>query len=226
MHILAIDQSTTTGSAALVYERRVIASETWHDTHSPNRQLSSALRCLFTRAGLGIEAPDMIVVGLGPGSFAGIRTALAMARALALPDRTPVAGLPSPAAIAYELAREGLGAHISVAGNARRDRLWLAQYAYSRGKLECCHGPALVREERLFEKIPAGHLLVSADQAGGLATRLRDACPPGITPLSKPRVPDAGHLGILAYTRRNQILRGPVASPIYLHPPVPTPRRH
>ena len=62
---------------------------------------------------LALEGVDRIVVGTGPGSFAGIRSALAFAQGYALGRRCEVLGLPSACA----LAGDGL---LAVVGDARR----------------------------------------------------------------------------------------------------------
>ena len=52
-------------------------------------------------------APYRIVVGTGPGSFAGIRAALAFAQGYALGRKCEVLGLPSPCAIAASVYTQG-----------------------------------------------------------------------------------------------------------------------
>ncbi len=52
---------------------------------------------------LDLEGVERIVVGTGPGSFAGIRAALAFAQGFALGRRCEVLGLPSPCAVAAQL---------------------------------------------------------------------------------------------------------------------------
>ena len=67
-----------------------------------------------------------IAVAVGPGSFSGIRSALAFAQGFALPVGAQVIGIPTPAAIwrAYTTehpeVKEGV-----VIGDARRGKLWV-----------------------------------------------------------------------------------------------------
>lgn len=51
---------------------------------------------------LDLDGVERIVVGTGPGSFAGIRAALAFAQGFALGRSCEVVGLPSPCAIAAQ----------------------------------------------------------------------------------------------------------------------------
>ena len=66
--------------------------------------------------------PDRIVVGTGPGSFAGIRSALAFAQGYAIGSGCEVLGLPSACALAKE------GERRAVIGDARRGKLWIALF--------------------------------------------------------------------------------------------------
>ena len=78
------------------------------------------------------ERPERIVVGTGPGSFAGIRSALAFAQGYAIGSSCEVLGLPSPCAIAGELIASGSaaasGGKVAVVGDARRGKIWIALF--------------------------------------------------------------------------------------------------
>lgn len=79
--------------------------------------------------GLDLDGVTRIVVGTGPGSFAGIRAALAFAQGYALGRPCEVLGLPSPCAVAASLKRDRpqLG-RLAVVGDARRGKLWIALF--------------------------------------------------------------------------------------------------
>lgn len=76
-------------------------------------------------ASLELDGIERIVVGTGPGSFAGIRAALAFAQGFALGRPCEVLGLPSPCAIAAQLGGRG---PLAVIGDARRGKLWIALF--------------------------------------------------------------------------------------------------
>ena len=71
--------------------------------------------------GLDLEGVERIVVGTGPGSFAGIRSALAFAQGYALATNCEVLGLPSACALAGE-------GRIAVIGDARQGKAWVALF--------------------------------------------------------------------------------------------------
>ncbi len=70
---------------------------------------------------LDLEGVERIVVGTGPGSFAGIRSALAFAQGYALATNCEVLGLPSACALAGE-------GRIAVVGDARQGKTWVALF--------------------------------------------------------------------------------------------------
>ena len=78
---------------------------------------------------LDLDGVERIVVGTGPGSFAGIRAALAFAQGYALGRPCEVLGLPSPCAVAASLnrVRPHLG-RLAVIGDARRGKMWIALF--------------------------------------------------------------------------------------------------
>lgn len=73
-------------------------------------------------AELDLDGVERIVVGTGPGSFAGIRAAIAFAQGFAIARGCEVLGLPSPCALA---SGEG---PVAVVGDARRGKYWVALF--------------------------------------------------------------------------------------------------
>ena len=95
MRILAIDTSTTRGSVALLDGDRVLLDETF----IAERSHESELMPLLQRARDRVEKFDIIAVGLGPGSYAGIRIAIATGMGLQMALGARLVGIPSVAAL-------------------------------------------------------------------------------------------------------------------------------
>lgn len=77
---------------------------------------------------LDLEGVERIVVGTGPGSFAGIRSAIAFAQGYQLGrPEVEVLGLPSPCAIAAQLDASAAKS-LAVVGDARQGKIWLALF--------------------------------------------------------------------------------------------------
>ena len=71
---------------------------------------------------LDLKGVGRIVVGTGPGSFAGIRSALAFAQGYALATGCEVRGLPSACSLAED------GEKLAVVGDARQGKFWIALF--------------------------------------------------------------------------------------------------
>ena len=77
---------------------------------------------------LDLDGVERIVVGTGPGSFAGIRSALAFAQGYALGRRCEVLGLPSACACAAQVFQTSQASRLAVLGDARQGKAWVALF--------------------------------------------------------------------------------------------------
>lgn len=87
------------------------------------------VRDLLQMAGARPEHLTAFVAGVGPGSFSGIRSALALLRGLALPTGRPVAGVSTAAAAAraWRIDHPDDPGFVRVLGDARRGHIWCFQ---------------------------------------------------------------------------------------------------
>jgi tRNA threonylcarbamoyl adenosine modification protein YeaZ len=86
--IFSFDAATATASCALVRDGEVIA-----EAVSSSRRLLETAAELMRDAGVAMGEIDAVVVGTGPGSFTGVRIALATARGLCAALDLPAAGV-------------------------------------------------------------------------------------------------------------------------------------
>lgn len=103
---LSLDTSTLTLSLCLATrshgEVRVVEHVVVGPPKKQSELLPGVIAELLVRHGLTLRALEGLAVGLGPGSFTGLRIGLASIKALAYAAELPVAGVSSLAAVALE----------------------------------------------------------------------------------------------------------------------------
>ena len=168
------------------------------------------------RDGKWVERLDLgdigrIVVGTGPGSFAGIRSALAFAQGFSLGRSCEVLGLPSACAIAAQVYRSDPQCRrLAVVGDSRRGMAWVALF----------EGFDLVREvfqvpqSELAAAVPAECPVTTPDDKR-LDAVLRETFGArymgGTQPTSE---------GLRLFAEANPAVLSPEPLPIYLNPAV------
>jgi len=101
MTLLALDTSTTWASVALYDGRSVLAEETWHAQRRHGDELFPTIERLLANARLSLADVDRIAVATGPGSFTGLRVAIAAAQGLARGAGAALAGVSTLDVLAY-----------------------------------------------------------------------------------------------------------------------------
>ena len=152
---------------------------------------------------LDLEGVERIVVGTGPGSFAGIRSALAFAQGYALGTKCEVLGLPSACALAGE-------GRVAVVGDARQGKAWVALFDGYRLEKDVFQ----VNQEDLPGAVPAECKVVTPD-AKRIDGLLRDIF--GGRYLGG-RTPDGE--GLRRFAENCPDILKPEPLPIYLNPAV------
>ncbi len=138
MLTLSIESSVSRASAAVVDSHGTLDAVEYH----AGRGSSPEPLTNFLVASLQKFAkPQNIVVGLGPGSYSGVRIAIATALGLALATRAKLFGLPSVIGIRTTSTR------FRVVGDARRDSVY---HALVEGAC-CLTGPELLEKAQLLE---------------------------------------------------------------------------
>jgi tRNA threonylcarbamoyladenosine biosynthesis protein TsaB len=138
MKTLALELSTTRGSLAWLDGEMEFTRE-WPNDRKNSAAFFENLQAVQDKFG----APEAIVVGLGPGSYAGTRIAISAAIGIQLSGNSRLIGYPSIGAMEYD-AQE-----YCVIGDARRKSFFVARVF----KNEVIEGPTLLSESELKAKL-------------------------------------------------------------------------
>ncbi len=93
MLLLALDTSTRQASIALCSEDELRGEYTWHVGNNHSVELLDRISRLLAECGNSMQDIDGVAVATGPGSFNGLRVAVATAKALAFALQKPLVGV-------------------------------------------------------------------------------------------------------------------------------------
>jgi tRNA threonylcarbamoyladenosine biosynthesis protein TsaB len=141
MWTLGLDFSSSQRSVALVQSlgrgappHTIAGSE--HEvveTGSPGSNALGMIEAALRQAGIEREQIERISVGLGPGSYSGIRTTIALAQGWQLARSVRISGVSSAACLAAQASDQGLTGNVAILINAQRNEFYLARYEIAAG---------------------------------------------------------------------------------------------
>jgi tRNA threonylcarbamoyladenosine biosynthesis protein TsaB len=197
MTILALEFSSARRSVAVARAGTVLAesvAEGGRATHA-----FSLIEQALTAAKVGREEIEVVAVGLGPGSYTGIRAAIAMAQGWQLAREVRLLGISSVAAIAARAQTEKSFGQLQIVVDAQRGEFYLGTWEIS----------ATQRQEMGPLKI------VSAVEIEQHRQRGERLIGPGETNPAHRFFPGAAAVAQLA-VGRSDFIAGEVLAPIYL----------
>ncbi len=136
MRVLALELSSAIGSIAFCDQGELREFRIFPADRKDSGLFYENLQEIYQ----AVATPDVIAVGLGPGSYAGVRIAIATAVGLRASSDARLLGLPS--IVAFDEAA------YFVIGNARRGTFYFASVANG----QCLEGPTLGTAEEIRVK--------------------------------------------------------------------------
>lgn len=210
------------GAPGHVRERRHEPAEGERPGHAA--QLLALAHELLEAAGIAFADVDRIAVGLGPGTFTGLRIGVATARALAQAGRAELVGVSTLRALAAAAEPEApAGTGVLAVVDARRGEVFAAGWRDCEQALQ----PVALAPAALADRLRAGGETWLA--VGDGALRFRSDLEGAGCLVAPERSP---HHGVAAGMICRLALEAPQATardlvvPDYLRPPDAAPRRH
>ena len=201
MKILAVELSSTRGSLAVLDDGDVEIVREWPNDRKNSSQFFEYLVGVQKQFGKS----KTIIVGLGPGSYAGTRIAISAAIGLQAASGARLIGFPSICAIECDAAE------YCVIGDARRNSFFFARVCEN----NVVEGPTLMGEAELREKLDRFDRTMSIFATDNLLQFKRAAI----------QYPSARLLAQLA-NNPNRNFAQPPLEPIYLREPhITTPKK-
>jgi tRNA threonylcarbamoyladenosine biosynthesis protein TsaB len=204
MRLLALDASLARCSVAVLCDGVVRAARHADGGRGQASVLPAMLRDVLAESGIPAAALDGVAVTVGPGSFTGLRAALALAHGVALGVGRPVVAVTVAEALAEALPR-GSGRAVWTAIDNRRGRIFLDVAG---------HLAAVALDELPW---PTSPVAIAGDAAIAVAVRL--AARGCDVQLTDARLPLARHVAVVAQRRLAGALPPLAAQPLYVDAP-------
>ena len=148
------------------------------------------------------DAIEAMVIGLGPGSYTGIRIAIATAQGWQLARGVKLLGISSVDALAERARVDGLRGPVGLAIDAQRGEFYLANYDISEGDARLMEPLRLVSRGEIERRLAAGETIAGPEV-------------PPLLPQARLLFPRAADLARLA-VGRNDFVDGEKLAPVYL----------
>lgn len=157
-HTLLIDTSLATNlSLAVARGVKVLQAQDLPLKHSLSADIIPAIENILKKSGMTLPEVDGLVVGLGPGSFTGLRVGVATIKGLAVALNKPVVGISSLAAVAMGVAHEG---KVWCLGDAKRQQAYVVSYDRTADQCLINEPCVLWPLKELSTRIPVGSIVV------------------------------------------------------------------
>jgi len=126
MTILALEFSSPQRSVAIARDGNVLAEAS--ETGGRNTAAFGMIKKVLAETKIAREEIDAIAVGLGPGSYTGIRAAISVAQGWQLARGIKLIGVSGVEAVAAQAQAEKIFGRVNVAIDAQRGEFYLAAF--------------------------------------------------------------------------------------------------
>jgi tRNA threonylcarbamoyladenosine biosynthesis protein TsaB len=130
VRILGIESSSSRGSVALVDDGIAVCALHHERPNAHAEELLPLVTRVLAEAGWARTSLDKLAVGIGPGSFTGLRVGIALGEGMSLGLDRPLVGVGSLRAMTFAVPAGDARTRVAIL-DARRDELFVAAYSAS-----------------------------------------------------------------------------------------------
>ncbi|EEF62153.1 tRNA (adenosine(37)-N6)-threonylcarbamoyltransferase complex dimerization subunit type 1 TsaB [Pedosphaera parvula] len=161
MKTLAIEFSTDQRSVAVLEDENVrgAAMETaTRETHA-----FALIEQALAQAGMQREEIECLAIGIGPGSYTGIRAAIAIAQGWQLARPIQLAGVSSVESLVFEAQQKAIFGKVDIVIDAQRNEFYLANYEVNATGWREIEPLRLVTLDQVNVRLGANEILVGPE---------------------------------------------------------------
>jgi len=199
MKILAVEFSSERRSVAVVENGRVLGEA----FEMGGRAAIALVERALATSKVEREQIECIAVGVGPGSYTGIRGAISLAQGWQLAREVKLLAISSVECVAAQAQHQKVLGTIAIVVDAQREEFYLGKYAISLNGVEEIH-PLRIVPMAEVKRLAEGGAIVIGPDSGAICSVTA-----GVV------FPEAAMLGQLACTRTD-FIAGEKLEPIYL----------
>ncbi len=190
MKVLAFDTSSKALSLAILEDKQVLAETTINIKKNHSITLMPAIDFLMSSLDLTPKDLDRIVVAEGPGSYTGLRIAVATAKTLAHTLNIELVGMSSLLALVPS-QQEGLVVPVM---DARRNNVYAGFYENAKFVMPEAHQSF----EEVLEKVKGASQVTFVGEVGAFVEQIQEHLP---RTNYKETLPNAANLALLAWDK-------------------------
>ena len=151
MKVLGIDTSSLATSIAVIEDNKLICEYTVNTKKTHSQKLMPMIENMLNMSDINVNEIDMIAVCEGPGSFTGLRIAMATAKAIAHVNKLPIVGVNSVELLAGNMNL--CDKKICAILDAQRTQVYTGQYKFENNQLVELKGVDVVEIDELIEEL-------------------------------------------------------------------------
>jgi tRNA threonylcarbamoyl adenosine modification protein YeaZ len=196
MKILAIEFSSSRRSVAvlsLAASGRLVAAGEAIESGGRTTRAIGMIEAALDQAQIEREQIDRLAIGLGPGSYHGIRTAIALAQGWQLARKVEAVGVGSAEVLAEQARIDGLRGTIDVVIDAQRNEFYVGRYSLDQEHFTEIEPLRLATQQAIESRLSQGAVAVGPDLTRTFAkTQAMSPTAAALARLAVTRVPISG----------------------------------